>query len=145
MCNCRESLVKFTELHALISVGNKKSAGPLGYCSVELTDVARGDKTWILLGDVIYVLDLMYNVISFSQVRRNCFANNADSNLDGSRESIINLTHKLSREIRMLGFETKDGLFEAILSASYGKACVAVDRRFNDRHSQMMHCIKAVM
>lgn len=145
MCSPRESFVTFTELQGLISVGDKESASPLWCSSVKLADIVRSDKKRILLKDVLYVVDVMFNLISLSRARRNCFAINFDSNFDGARARIINMTLKHSIMISMLGFETEDELFEAVLSASYGETCVAVGRRFKDWHSRMGHCRDAVL
>lgn len=66
------------------------------------------------LHDVLQAPNLRYNLISFSQSKQNGFKVIIDEETENLGHGIVELWHKLSGEVKMVGAEPYEGLYEAI-------------------------------
>lgn len=76
---------------------------------IDIVTMGDGVKKYITLNNVLYLPDLLYNVMSVSQAwKRHLKVVFADNWSMGSM-GMVERTHKTSGEVKMIGMETSDG------------------------------------
>lgn len=116
ICNNRESFFNLTETTGTIQVGNKEEIAARGVGSVQVLSTVNGKIIPLLLQNVLYSPDIMYNLISSSQARKNGLRTEIDDDTKDPMKGLLQMIHKKSKMICLVAYETNEGLYEAFIS-----------------------------
>lgn len=94
----------------------------------------------IVLNDVLCLPELIYNLISLSQAKRKEFWAVIDNHVSNSRRGILMILHKPSKDTKMIGLKTEDGLYEAVVTACHGIANILTCKKRAQWHEGLGHC-----
>lgn len=145
MANCREFFCEFKPESGTIQVGNNEFIRSEGIGTVKVATVVRGVKKIVVLTDVLLVPEIAYNLISISQARRNGHRIIIDGRRNQNQRGVLELFNKKSGDVKMIGIETKEGLYEAALKVRLEKAHTAVCAKEKPWHERMGHCGKETL
>lgn len=102
MMNRCENFITVTMKNVTVQISNDDLVASLGYEMVNLTSIIRESKNTIMLQNVLYTRDLIYNLISLSPPRRNEFRVIIDNCKNDPHSCILNLIHRKSELIKMV-------------------------------------------
>lgn len=145
MTNRKENFVSFTSERGTVKVGNDETIQSLGYGKVKVTAIVKGKKRDVVLSHVLYAPDLIYNLISMSQARRNNFRIIIDANNKKPDMGMLSLFHKPSGEVKMVGIETNSGLYRAVVKVRQEEANVATNKTGVNWHERLGHCSRKTL
>lgn len=145
MANCREFFCDFKPNSGTIQVGNNEFIRSEGSGNIKVTTIVRGVKKNVILSDVLLVPDLAYNLISVSQARRNGHRIVIDEKWNHDGRGVLELFNKKSKDVKMVGIETNEGLYEAALDVQMEQAHAAVITKEKPWHKRMGHCGKETL
>lgn len=126
LMNNTSHLCDFTPCDRVVQVGNNKTIKSYGCGGDRLQAVVNDVKHLIVLHDLIYELDIMFNFISVSKVLRKNYRIIFDTDDTHSRQSVVKLLHNGSVQTRMSGIETPDSLYEAVQQEVDGESACAM-------------------
>lgn len=146
MANRREYFVDFTPGHGVVQVGNNETIQSYGTGSVRVLGTSNGQRNYVTLHNVAYVPEIMFNLISVSRVRRKGFRIVIDEDECNPNRGKMEMMHKASGEIKMVGFETDEGLFKAALKiAKPEQAHASIATNDHVWHERLGHIGKKVL
>lgn len=124
-----------------MQVRNNETIASLGFETVRVCSAVDGVQHLVTLHDVIYVPEIMSNLIFIFKVRERNFRTIIDEDECLWETEKIEVLQKHSKEIGMVEIETPEGLFEAALRVVDCKiSCVTVIGKHNLRHERLEHC-----
>lgn len=94
--------------------------------------IVQGIMKPILLKSVLHAPELKYNLISIPQLRRNGFWVSIGTGNRDPKFEIREPQHIKSEDAKMIGIETKDELYEAVVRIYMIKAYIATGRGFSN-------------
>lgn len=145
MSNSRENFVTFIEARGSVQLGDNDTITSIRYGNVRMATVTMGVKHILLLRSVLYTPDLMYNLIYISQVSRNNFKVIIDNEKEDQKKVTLKLMHKPTGQIKMVGIETTEGLYEALVSVCSGVANIVTEKQKSIWHERLGHCSSDVL
>lgn len=130
----------FVEQSGIVQVGNRETVELYVYGMGRVRTTVNGGSHWIILENVIYSPKFMFNLISMSRVRRHGFKIPIDEDDHNSGNRTMELLHKTNEDVEMLGLETSEGLFQAILQVEdYDRTHVTRTSGQNILHRRLVH------
>lgn len=124
VCNRKESLANIYEADPTILVGNKVQISVKLIASVRVKTVIKYVTYNMVLKGVLYAPKMMSDFISRSQSRQKGFKATTNDNDDNPTSGLMQLTHKESNNVCILGWKVAEGLYEAILTVR--TTCTAI-------------------
>lgn len=112
MTNSRHNFVSFNACRDVVQVGNNETIPSYRYGHIKFWSAVCGVCHCITLKIVLFTLNIMYNLISLSQVQRNCFRTYIDDDKCKPGIGLSEILHKLSGKIILIGLDTNEGLFK---------------------------------
>ena len=123
--NCREHFATFTPCSGQVQVGNNDTVKSEGVGLVRMDAVVNGNRKRISLNNVIYAPEMMHNLISVSCVCKKGIRVTIDC--DSGGRGCMELMQKKSGAVRMIGLETHEGLYQAVVEVqTHEQAHVAI-------------------
>lgn len=116
--NSSQNSFEFKESVGSVQIGNNDVIKSKDYRSEKVKTVVGCTCHVITLHNLLYVWDIMYNLIFIHQARENCFKTIIDNSKDDCQMGKIELLYKSSKLWKMASIETLDGVYEAILTKS---------------------------
>lgn len=144
VCNHNETFTIFSELKRFINVGNKGSIASTVYETVRWNVAVKVLNKQILLKKVLYVPDIMENLTSLSQARRNGFKFSIDTDL---KKTVRNNNFILWRVWRCKDGSGRNEWWALWSPGKFprDKAKVAVEKASVDWHLRFGYCRNAAL
>lgn len=140
ICHRKEAFESFVPNLGWIQVGNSACICSCGTGNVRIRTGVNHNTYLIVLKDVTYAPEMMFNLTSKSRVRRAGFqVISDDDNTNPSRET-TKIVHKATGRTAILCIKSPDGLDEALLSVKTENASVCIN--FTLWHRRLFHVSK---
>lgn len=129
----------------MIHVGSGETIMDPVHNSVRLTAVVKGKARSIFLKGVLHAPELLCNLICFSRAEHSDLKVIRDNDYSDLTADVLKLEHKSSVEVKMVGIEREDGLYEAVVTNSSRKAHVTTKQQHVDWYSQTGYFSKVLL
>lgn len=123
-----------------ILVGNQKVMTSVGFGTVDIVTMVNELKRKITSYDGIYVPDLMYSPTSVSRPLKWNYKVMFDVDRQVKGADRVELIHKSTRDVKLVGVETQDGVYELSLKICSGKKHVMERPNDKKRHERLGNC-----
>lgn len=109
-CNNRSYFLDFGKCKRVVQIGNNGMIRSYGLETLKMNTVVDGMQHRISLREVMSTPEIMPNLISIAQARKNRLMVRADDDYSNVTRGWMDPYHKPSCKIRMCGFETREVL-----------------------------------
>lgn len=114
MYNNRAHFSNFVECEGVVQVYNNEGILSYSVGTVRIMTMVDGVMHYVTLNDVMYTAGIMHNIISIAPVRKNRFRVQIDDDPSNAKHGRMDLHHKPSGEVKIYGYKTREGLYNAI-------------------------------
>lgn len=114
MSNNRAHFTNFIDCKGVGQVGNNEVISSCSLGTGLMMTGVDGEQHWVTPNKVVYTPRIMHNLILLSPVRQNHLLIGISDDPRDRKCGRIILYQKTSGEVKMGGFETRDGLFAAV-------------------------------
>lgn len=115
ICNNRSYFSTFIACKGSVQVRNNDTIESLGVGNVRVESLEHYIKHSIMLSDVWYALDIMYSLNLVPRARRRNFKVIIELNDQNLGNGLMQLLHKPSCNVRLVGMETPYGFYGEVL------------------------------
>lgn len=141
MTNRRDHFLDFTKSNGTIKIRNSEFIQSKVYGTLRVFAIVRGVINDFTLRNAFYVPLITYNLISVLQTRINDFQVIIDNNNRSDPKShMLELLHKPSVKVKILGLKTTNELYESVAEVCDGRAAVASDTKKTVWRARLGHC-----
>lgn len=133
ICNNRHNFSHVSETNDTVQVGNSEEIRAEGVGTVPVSCTVDGEAVDLKLTDVLYCPNIIYNLISSSQTRKNGLRTEIDDDDRNSLHEKLQLIHKKSGKVFLLAKETPEGLYEAKLTVRKSITALVSNKNTQDQ------------
>ena len=144
MCSDRSLFQSFKNYKRSIQVGNSEFLEASGIGEVDIIARVQGRDTTITLKDVLFVPNILYNLVSASRCRKNGYKIVFENDKDG-KTGLGRIVCEGSGETVMCAIETQDSLYEPVIKVAHthkAHAASTTEEVWHRRLGRMSHEIK---
>ena len=138
MCSDRSMFQSFKNYKRSIQVGNSEFIEASGIGEVDIIARVQGKDTTITLKEVLFVPNILYNLISSSRCRKNGYKIVFENNKDG-KTGLGRIVCEDSGETVMCAIETQDGLYEPVIKVAHTHKAHAASTTEEVWHRRLGH------
>lgn len=128
--NNRNNFDTFSACDRTVNVGNYETIRSCSIRDVSIVTVVDGKKFNVTLQDVLYLPNIMYNLIGVLRVRKNDCGVVIDSSGGNPQRGISTIENEDAHQVKMVAHETDEGLYRAVLTINYS------ERAYVTRHAE---------
>lgn len=129
--NNRDNFVNLTSYDGVELVGNNNTLQSFNYGDINVESEVNCEDHRITPEHVLFSPDVMYNLISLYQVRENVFCIYDDYDNCSPQRGLMQIHQKANGEIKMIGLERPQGLYEAVLYLPRAEKAYITKQRTN--------------
>lgn len=129
----------FLECEGIIHVPNNERIPSYGVGTVRMAAVVDGIKHNITLNDVVCAPKIMYNLIPIAETRKRNFRVRIDDDHENATVERMELYHEPTGKVKMCGFETANGLYQAVAQVYVNEAHVGRNKTVGAWHERLGH------